>query len=155
MKKMLWVVFTSVSMLCTISSYAGESNHMMMGCDQQMRNGNGHMMKGCDHWMMNENGHRMMAVAEVKKLADQTMVMLSGTIVKHLRGDHFELKDGTGSIDIDVDEDLWRPLALKVGDQVNVMGEVDAHANKASSIDVMKIEKMTSSKDKWMWYNQH
>ena len=28
---------------------------------------------------------------------------------------------------IDVDDDLWKPMQLKVGDKVRVVGEVDTH----------------------------
>ncbi|MGP4882720.1 NirD/YgiW/YdeI family stress tolerance protein, partial [Klebsiella pneumoniae] len=35
-----------------------------------------------------------------------TGVTLTGTIVKHIAGDHYEFKDKTGSIVIDVDDDL-------------------------------------------------
>ena len=70
-------------------------------------------------------------------------------------GDHFQLKDGSGSIDIDVDDDFWKPMGLKAGDQVKVMGEVDTQSGQSANIDVVKIEKLANQNDQWLWYNQN
>jgi len=47
-----------------------------------------------------------------------------------------------------VDDDFCKPMGLKAGDQVKVMGEVDAQRGKSSNIDVVKIEKMANRNDK-------
>ena len=60
----------------------------------------------------------------------------------HISGDDFELKDSTGTIILDVDDDLWRPLKLKAGDRVHVVGEVDTHRVKPTDIDVIHIERV-------------
>ncbi|WP_349928055.1 NirD/YgiW/YdeI family stress tolerance protein [Acinetobacter sp. A1-4-2] len=132
MKQMLWVIFISGVMFST-ASWAGKSDQMIV----------------------NEAAQNMVTVAEAKQLADETAVTLSGVIVKRIRGDHFELKDGSGSIDIDVDDDFWKPMGLKAGDQVKVMGEVDTQSDQSTNIDVVKIEKLVNPKDKWLWYNQN
>jgi len=132
MKQMLLVMFISGSMFST-ASWAGKS----------------------DAVIMRDAAQNMVTVAEAKQLADETAVTLSGVIVKRIRGDHFELKDGSGSIDIEVDDDFWKPMGLKAGDPVKVMGEVDTSSNQPSKIDVVKIEKAANQKDKWLWYNQH
>lgn len=108
-----------------------------------------------DQMIMNEAAQNTVTVAEAKQLADETAVTLSGVIVKRIRGDHFQLKDGSGSIDIDVDDDFWKPMGLKAGDQVKVMGEVDTQSGQSANIDVVKIEKLANRNDQWLWYNQN
>lgn len=132
MKQMLWVIFISGVMFST-ASWAGKSDQMIV----------------------NEAAQNMVTVAEAKQLADETAVTLSGVIVKRIRGDHFELKDGSGSIDIEVDDDFWKPMGLKADDQVKVMGEVDTQSGQSTNIDVVKIEKLANRKDQWLWYNQN
>lgn len=132
MKQMLWVIFISGVMFST-ASWAGKSDQMIV----------------------NEAAQNMVTVAEAKQLADETAVTLSGVIVKRIRGDHFEFKDGSGSIDIEVDDDFWKPMGLKADDQVKVMGEVDTQSGQSTNIDVVKIEKLANRKDQWLWYNQN
>lgn len=132
MKQMLWVIFISGVMFST-ASWAGKSDQMIV----------------------NEAAQNMVTVAEAKQLADETAVTLSGVIVKRIRGDHFEFKDGSGSIDIEVDDDFWKPMGLKADDQVKVMGEVDTQSGQYTNIDVVKIEKLANRKDQWLWYNQN
>ena len=67
---------------------------------------------------------------------------LKGVISKYISGDDFELKDTTGTMAIDVDDDLWKPMQLEVGDKVRVVGEVDTHRVKPTDIDVIHIEKI-------------
>lgn len=131
MKQMLLVIFLSGSMFST-ASWAGKS----------------------DQVIMTEAAQNMVTVAEAKQLPDETTVTLSGVIVRKTHKDHFELKDSSGKIGIEVDADLWRPMSLKAGDKVKVMGEVDTHTGQATDIDVVQIGKMDKQSDKWTWYNQ-
>lgn len=131
MKQMLLVIFISSSMFST-ASWAGKS----------------------DQVIMTEAAQNMVTVAEAKQLPDETAVTLSGVIVRKTHKDHFELKDSSGKIGIEVDADLWKPMGLKAGDKVKVMGEVDTHTGQATDIDVVQIGKMDKQSDKWTWYNQ-
>ena len=108
-----------------------------------------------DQVIMTEAAQNMVTVAEAKKLPDETAVTLSGVIVRKTQKDHFELKDSSGKIGMEVDSDLWRPMGLKAGDKVKVIGEVDTNTGQATDIDVVQIGKMENQSDKWTWYNQH
>ncbi|OTG58426.1 hypothetical protein B9T29_13975 [Acinetobacter sp. ANC 3903] len=131
MKQMLLVIFMA-GLIFSTASWAGKS----------------------DQVIMTEAAQNMVTVAEAKQLPDETAVMLSGVIVRKTHKDHFELKDSSGKIGIEVDSDLWRPMGLKAGDKVKVMGEVDTHTGQATDIDVVQIGKMDNQSDKWTWYNQ-
>ena len=95
-----------------------------------------------DQMLLQEAAKNQVSVAKAKTLKDETGVTLKGTIVKHIAGDDFEFKDATGTIILDVDDDLWKPMQLKAGDKVKVMGEVDRHRSKPTDIEVIRLERL-------------
>ncbi|MBJ9938070.1 NirD/YgiW/YdeI family stress tolerance protein [Acinetobacter pittii] len=119
MKKIFFVAFTGFALL-----------------------GSGAVMAKADATLIKEATKNVVTVSKAKTLDDESGVTLTGTIVKHIAGDHFEFKDATGSIVIDIDDDLWKPLELKVGDKVRVVGEVDKHRVKPTDIEVFQIERV-------------
>lgn len=94
-----------------------------------------------DHVLVQEAAKNVVTVSQVAKLADETGVTLTGQISKHLQSDHYEFKDSSGSISVEIDDDIWRQAGLKVGDHVRLVGEVDTHRYKPTDIEVIKIEK--------------
>ena len=94
-----------------------------------------------DHVLVQEAAKNVVTVSQVAKLADETGVTLTGQISKHLQSDHYEFKDSSGTINVEIDDDLWRQAGLKVGDHVRLVGEVDTHRYKPTDIEVIKIEK--------------
>ncbi|OEY91970.1 DNA-binding protein [Acinetobacter proteolyticus] len=94
-----------------------------------------------DHVLIQEAAKNVVTVSQVAKLADETGVTLTGQISKHLQSDHYEFKDSSGTISVEIDDDLWRQAGLKVGDHVRLVGEVDTHRYKPTDIEVIKIEK--------------
>lgn len=95
-----------------------------------------------DAALLKEAEKNVVTIAQAKKLSDETGVTLKGIISKHISGDDFELKDETGTMIIDVDDDLWKPMQLKAGDKVRIVGEVDTHRVKPTDIDVIHIERI-------------
>ncbi|MFW1809027.1 NirD/YgiW/YdeI family stress tolerance protein [Acinetobacter ursingii] len=95
-----------------------------------------------DHVIIQEAAKNMVTVQQVAKIKDETGVTLTGQITKHIKSDHYEFKDATGSISLEMDDDIWRAAGLKVGDHVRVVGEVDTHRYKPTDIEVVKIEKI-------------
>lgn len=79
-------------------------------------------------------------MAQAIKAKDETAVTLIGKITRHIKSDHYEFKDSTGTINIEIDDDLVTPSQLKPGTKVRIMGEVDTHRYKPTDIDVAKIE---------------
>lgn len=97
-----------------------------------------------DQDIFNEAKTNVVTIAQAKELNDETGVTLNGQIVRQLatQSDEFELKDKTGSIIIEVDDEQWKPLRLKAGDQVRILGEVDTHSDEPTDIDVIQIERV-------------
>ncbi|MFW1665851.1 NirD/YgiW/YdeI family stress tolerance protein [Acinetobacter ursingii] len=95
-----------------------------------------------DHVIIQEAAKNMVTVQQVAKIKDETGVTLTGQITKHIKSDHYEFKDRSGTISLEIDDDLWRAAGLTVGDHVRVVGEVDTHRYKPTDIEVVKIEKI-------------
>lgn len=95
-----------------------------------------------DHLIVQEAAKNVVNVQQITKLKDETGVTLTGQITKHIKSDHYEFKDTTGVISLEIDDDLWRAAGLKVGDHVRAVGEVDTHRYKPTDIEVVKIEKI-------------
>ncbi|VTX60708.1 NirD/YgiW/YdeI family stress tolerance protein [Acinetobacter ursingii] len=94
-----------------------------------------------DHVIIQEAAKNMVTVQQVAKIKDETGVTLTGQITKHIKSDHYEFKDRSGIISLEIDDDLLHAAGLKVGDHVRVVGEVDTHRYKPTDIEVVKIEK--------------
>ncbi|WP_416718921.1 NirD/YgiW/YdeI family stress tolerance protein [Acinetobacter sp. 199] len=97
-----------------------------------------------DQEILNEAKRNVVTVAQAQQLSDETGVILHGQIVRQLatQSDEFEFKDKTGSIIIEVDDDQWKALRLKAGDQVRILGEVDTYSDEPTAIDVIQIERV-------------
>ena len=95
-----------------------------------------------DQAIVQEAAKNVVTATQAAKLADETGVTLTGQIVKHLQSDHYEFKDASGSINVEVDDDIWRKAGLKVGDHVRLVGEVDTHRYKPTDVEVISIEKV-------------
>ncbi len=80
-------------------------------------------------------------VKQAQSAADDTPVVLEGVITKRIGGEHYEFKDATGSIQVEIDNDDW-PAGASVSEntKVRLTGEVDHHKMKATDIDVDRVE---------------
>ena len=120
MHKILMVVLFTSSICTAVTTWAGKD----------------------DHIIIQEAASHQVKVADVKNLKDETAVTLTGTLLKHLKQEHYEFNDGTGLILLEIDDDIWRSAAIQVGDKIKVIGEVDKHRYKPTDIEVVKIEKV-------------
>lgn len=80
-------------------------------------------------------------VKQAQSAADDTPVVLDGVITKRIGGEHYEFKDATGTIQVEIDHDDW-PADASVSEstKVRLTGEVDHHKQKATDIDVDRVE---------------
>lgn len=80
-------------------------------------------------------------VKQAQSAADDTPVVLEGVITKRINGEHYEFKDATGSIQVEIDHDDW-PAGTSVSEntKVRLTGEVDHHKQKPTDIDVDRVE---------------
>ncbi len=78
-------------------------------------------------------------VQDAKEMRDDTNVILVGHITKYLGGENYQFEDATGTITVEIDEDLWRNLTVTPQDKVELRGEVDKGWTKLE-IDVDSIQ---------------
>ena len=93
-----------------------------------------------DHVIIQEAAKNKITIGQAIRANDETAVTLTGTIVRQIKHEHYELKDSTGTIGIEVDGDLIDLKKLKPRTKVKVVGEVDTHRYKPTDIEVVKIE---------------
>ncbi|MTD37725.1 YgiW/YdeI family stress tolerance OB fold protein [Erwinia sp. CPCC 100877] len=79
-------------------------------------------------------------VEKAKSLRDDSWVVLEGNIVRKVGKELYEFRDASGSVNIDIDDDLWGGLTVTPKDKVRIEGEVDKDWNSVE-IDVKRITK--------------
>ena len=82
-------------------------------------------------------------VIQARGLADDSLVILTGTIVQSLGREKYTFRDSTGDITVDIDRDLWALLGISLGasDRVEIGGKTDVE-KRVAEIDVKYIKKL-------------
>lgn len=98
------------------------------------------------HSMGGFNGGLISAttVEQVKKLADDSFVVLKGNIIKQVGKKDYIFKDSTGEIQVEIDHRRWRGQAVSPTDLVEISGEVDKDWNSVE-IEVKNIRIITEN----------
>ena len=77
-------------------------------------------------------------VEQAKAASDDTMVLLQGHIIEHIKKDDYIFKDNSGTIRVDIDHDKWAGQTVTPDNLVEIWGEVDKDWNSVE-IDVKSI----------------
>lgn len=81
---------------------------------------------------------KLTTVAEAKKQADDTFVLLEGYITgsaKSLNAEEYMFKDDSGTIKIEVNKKVWRNQTVTPTTKIRILGEVD-HNTVAGSTEI-------------------
>lgn len=78
-------------------------------------------------------------VAAALKAADDTKVVLEGQIVRKIDAEHFEFKDATGMVKVEIGKKNAPAKALDVNAKVRLTGEVDVKKSGVE-IEVKKVD---------------
>lgn len=76
-----------------------------------------------------QHGYTPVSIAAAKDARDDALVQVQGRIVKRLSGEEYELQDATGTIVVEIDDELWQGLNVTDQDQVSINAEVDQDWN--------------------------
>ena len=81
-------------------------------------------------------------VKQALKAKDNTPVKLHGQVVKSLGDEKYQFRDKSGSITIDVDDELWQGRPVSANTNVTLIGEVDIDYKplKRVEIDVDQVQ---------------
>ncbi|UVE18057.1 NirD/YgiW/YdeI family stress tolerance protein [Pseudomonas sp. LS44] len=81
-------------------------------------------------------------VAGALDAADDTPVALTGQIVKRLKGDKYEFKDATGTIQVEIDDDEWPAQSISESAKVKLTGEVERElTGREVDVDILELVK--------------
>ena len=75
-------------------------------------------------------------------MKDDAPVMLKGQVVKSLGDEKYQFRDATGTITVDIDDELWQGRAISPTTTVTLIGEVDIDRipTKRVEIDVDSVQ---------------
>lgn len=79
-------------------------------------------------------------VAQAKRAYEDTYVTLRGNITSKVAHEKYTFKDSTGSIRVEIDDDVWGGLNVAPATKVTLYGKVD-HDDGRVQIDVKRISK--------------
>ncbi|NBI42788.1 YgiW/YdeI family stress tolerance OB fold protein [[Haemophilus] felis] len=86
-------------------------------------------------------GGAITTVKAAKEARDDSLVTIEGSIVKHIREDHFLFRDLAGNeINIDVDDDAWNGQTIQPNERIVIQGKVDKNFS-STEIEVENIIK--------------
>ncbi|MDO4694921.1 MAG: NirD/YgiW/YdeI family stress tolerance protein [Eikenella sp.] len=80
-------------------------------------------------------------VADLKNMPDDSRVVLEGRIEKQVRREHYIFRDASGSIEVEIDDDVWRGVNVTPRDRVRLTAEVDQDWN-GTEVDVKSVVKI-------------
>lgn len=67
----------------------------------------------------------IITVEQAKGLSDDTFVILRGNIQKKIGDEIYVFSDGTGTINIEIDDEDWNGLTVGPDEVVEIQGEID------------------------------
>ena len=67
---------------------------------------------------------------------DDTPVQLKGFVVKALGDEKYQFQDATGSITVDIDDELWGGKAISAKIPVTIIGEVDIDYKPTKRVEI-------------------
>jgi uncharacterized protein (TIGR00156 family) len=80
---------------------------------------------------------------DVKNMPHDTDVVLEGEIASYLGNEKYLFNDGSGTITLEIDHDVWNGLEVGPNDTVIIYGEVDKKFQRLE-VKVERIEKKNS-----------
>ena len=67
---------------------------------------------------------------------DDTKVQLKGYIVKSIGDEKYQFRDNTGTITVDIDDELWNGRAISAKTPVIINGEVDIDYKPTKRVEI-------------------
>lgn len=88
---------------------------------------------------INQSALAPTSTTSVKKaltLKDDTPVQLKGYVVKAIGDEKYQFRDNTGSITVDIDDELWQGKPVNAKTPVTLIGEVDIDYKPTKRVEV-------------------
>jgi uncharacterized protein (TIGR00156 family) len=75
-------------------------------------------------------------VQKATTLADDSKVQIKGYVVKSLGKEKYQFRDATGSITVEIDDDLWQGKAVSAKTPITIQGEVDVDMKPTKKVEI-------------------
>lgn len=69
-------------------------------------------------------------------LRDDTRVQLRGYVVRAIGDEKYQFRDSTGTMTVDIDDDLWNGQAISAKTPVTIYGEVDIDYKPTKRVEI-------------------
>lgn len=76
------------------------------------------------------------SVKNAHQLKDNSKVLLKGQVIKSLGDEKYEFRDNTGTIKVEIDDELWGGRALSQTQTVTLIGEIDVDYKPTKRVEV-------------------
>ena len=80
--------------------------------------------------------HKTVTTQQALTLKDDTKVQLKGYVVKSMGDEKYQFRDNTGSITVDIDDELWNGKAISAKTPVTIIGEVDVDYKPTKRVEI-------------------
>jgi len=75
-------------------------------------------------------------VKQALTLKDDSKVQLKGYVVKSVGDEKYQFRDNTGTITVEIDDELWQGKPVNAKTPVTIMGEVDIDYKPAKRVEI-------------------
>ena len=69
-------------------------------------------------------------------MKDDTKVQLRGNVVKAIGDEKYQFRDSTGTITVDIDDELWQGKPIAANTTVTLIGEVDIDYKPTKRVEI-------------------
>lgn len=75
-------------------------------------------------------------VKQALGMKDDSKVQLKGYVVKAVGDEKYQFRDSTGSITVEIDDELWQGKPISAKTPVTIIGEVDIDYKPAKRVEI-------------------
>ena len=124
------VKFMGKSALLTLFLLAATLIPFVLSADAAVRGG------------FNGPGPDIVTVKQALEMRDDSRLALRGNIVKSLGDEVYIFQDASGTIEVEIDHEVWRGLDVNPSDQVVISGEMDKDwSHRVIDVSSVTVEK--------------
>ena len=75
-------------------------------------------------------------VKQAVQMIDDSKVQIKGYVVKALGDENYQFRDATGTITVEIDDELWQGKAVSAKTLVTIQGEVDVDYTPRKTVEI-------------------
>lgn len=82
----------------------------------------------------------LVTAAEATSLADDSRITVRGYLVESLGDEEYRFEDSTGSLIVEIDDEVWRDIRADESTEVELSGELDVEGDRRE-LDVDRVRR--------------